>query len=176
MGNMAWDPNQTGSVPEHFSAGGGLQNLPGSVAPRAHKLHRSNIEQEENEKMAERRQARIFYDFPMAVYKMGGLTKDVQNADELEAAKEKGWYADVRDVPTLEPLEAPTHVSQMTVTQAAAFLAEHAQDAAKLAEIEADEASHGNRAQVLALINEAKDNFGAKAKPAQPDPVKAKKK
>ena len=40
---------------------------------------------------------------------------------------------------------------------------------AALKAIEADEASHGNRAAIMALIADAKDNFGAKPK------VKAKK-
>lgn len=178
MGDMAWDQNQTATVPANFTAGGGLQNLPGSVAPRKHKLNRSNIEREENDKMAEVRAARIHYDFPAMYHKPGGLWKEVKNREEADAAEEKGWYADIRDVPGLEAAETPERISQMTVTQAEAFVAAHAQDAAKLAEIEADETSHGNRAAVLALIEEAKDNFGGPVKkaPKAAAPAKAKAK
>ncbi len=150
-----------------FRIGGGVQDIPGGVPPRKHKLHRSNIEQEENEMMTEKRLAGIKETFPMHVYKTGGITRIVKSDDELQAALAKGWYDDIRKVPELEPTEEPDRASRMTVKQALAFITEHANDAAKLVEIRADEETHGRRKAVLDALAEAEDNFGAKAPKAK---------
>ena len=153
-----------GEINDGFRIGGGLQDIAGAVPPRKHKLHRNNIEQEENEKMTEQRIAGIRIKFPMHVHKVGGMVREVLNDQQLEDALAKGWKEDIRQVEELEPQEAPDRVSRMTPTQAAAFIAEHAGSAEKLVEIKADEEAHGNRPKVIALINEAQDNFGSKPK------------
>jgi hypothetical protein len=135
------------------------------VEPRRHKLNRSNIEQDENERMNERRLRREHLQFPMILHKAAGLFKEVQNDAELQAALEKGWYADIREVPVETPAETPRQIAHMTVAQALEHVAAHANDAAKLAEIEQEERLHGNRAAVVKAIEEAKDNFGSKVAP-----------
>lgn len=155
-----------------FQVGKGLQNLPGSVPPRKHKLHRSNIEQEENERMTEKRLAGVFEKFPMHTHKAGGLVRIVENEDQLADALAKGWKADIREV--AQPLAMPERISEMTVAQADEFIRSHAGNAAKVSEMIADEQSHGNRAAVMALLEAAADAIDAPSK--APDVPKAKAK
>lgn len=137
-----------------------VSNSPGAVPPRKHKLHRSNIEQEANDANAEHK-AKGKQDFPWTLHKQAGLSKEVHNQQQYDDAMAKGWYDDVRNVPSIEPVEAPTRINHMTTDQAFAFIRAHANDPVKLMEIEHDERTAGNRAKVLAAIEEAKDNIGA---------------
>lgn len=151
-----------------FQVGGGLQPLPGSVPPKKHKLERNNIEREENDKMMEKRLSGQIDKFPMHTHKVGGLVREVTSEEELADALSKGWKADIRDVVEAKPKTAPTKISEMTEKQAKAFLAEHADSGAKLAEILADEQAHGARSKVLKLIEEAADALGAPKGAAKP--------
>lgn len=177
MGDMAWDPALTQRKPnrnadelinrdatsrrtEAFRIGGGLQNLEGGVPPREHEIELNNIEQKENKKMMARRLRGEFFKYPQILHKQGGLTKTVQDDEQFEAAIANGWYDDIRNVPELEPAEAPTQISHMTIAQALAFVDEHAANPVKLAEIEADETAHGNRAVVIKALEDAKDAVG----------------
>ncbi len=150
---------------------GGAYNLKGGIDIRRHKANRSNLEQAENESNAERKveNGNVPVKFPMHVHKPGGLVKNVENEDDLSAALAKGWYEDIRQVPVDEPTEDPTSISEMTLAQGAKAL--KGATAAELAAFEADEASHGNRPKMIALIEEAKDNLGAD-KPKKPAAAK----
>lgn len=122
-----------------------------------------------DEKETKASKARGFQKFPMAVHKQNGLTKEVADEAGLEDALSKGWFEDIRHVPADEGAAEPTKVSEMTVEQAVAFVAQAS--VTELVVIEADEASHGNRAPVLTAIEAAKDNV----KPAKGGkPAKAK--
>lgn len=117
----------------------------------------TNVAERENKAS----RARGFQQFPQAVHKPGGLQKEAKNAAELEALLAKGWYADIRDVPVDErdDEDLPNTVSQLTVDQAAKVIARATPK--ELADMEADEQSHGNREAVIALIDKAKDAVGA---------------
>ena len=154
---------------------GGARNLTGGVPITQHKANKSNIEQAENEAAAERRQKGKQH-FPKCLHKAGGLEKIVHTEDELTAALGKGWFDDIRDVPVTAPTHVPELVSQMTLLQAATAIA--TASAEQLAAMNTDERSHGNRAAVLSLLDEAMDNAGpSAAKPAKAaKPKKAGKK
>lgn len=173
MGNMAFDPNLTarpfsqqpqgpvGAGGEAREGNYGVVTQTGAgVPPRRHKLHRSNIEQEENEMMQERRQRGEFYKYPQVLHKVGGLSREVKNDQECADALAKGWKEDIRDVEELEPSEAPTRINHMTIAQALAFVETHKADAAKLVELRADEQTNGNRKKVLDALADAEDSFG----------------
>lgn len=146
---------------EHAGDYGSVSNSRGGVAPRKHKLNRSNIEQAENDQMMERRLRGEKVLYPWVLHKVGGLTKTVTHDDEYRAALANGWYDDIRKVPTLAPTAPPTQISHMTITQALAFVVDHADDPVKLAEIEADELAHGHRAAVVQALDAAKDAVGS---------------
>lgn len=173
MGNMAFDPNLTARPfsqqgPGAGGAGGDVRpgvygtvtNTGAGVSPRRHKLHKNNVEQEENEMMAERRQRGEFYKYPQVLHKVGGLSREVKSDEEFQDAIAKGWKEDPNEVIDVEGQEAPERVSHMTVKQALAFIEEHKGNAAKLVEIRADEVTGGNRAKVLEALAVAEDNFG----------------
>ena len=152
---------------------GGARNLTGGVPITQHKANKSNIEQAENEAAAERRQKGRQH-FPKCLHKAGGLEKIVHTEDQLTAALGKGWFDDIRDVPVTEPAHVPALVSQMTLLQAATAIA--AASAEQLAAMNTDERSHGNRAAVFALLDEAMDNAGPAPKTAKTAaPKKARK-
>lgn len=156
---------------------GGIANLKGGVPIHKHRPNKSNIELAENEANFERRQEMGKEKFPMHVYKPGKpgqpLVREVKDDDDLEDAVAKGWYDDVRDVPEPVGREEPTKVSQMTVKQAKVFVGKAKIE--ELADIEMDEQLHGNRADVMAFINEAKDAAGSKSKAAKAPKAKAAK-
>lgn len=169
MGNLAFDPELTAREPKTapagraFRIGGGLQDLPGAVPKSKHKLHRSNIEQEENEMIAERQRAGIFFKYPETLYKPGKLERQVMSDEEFDDAIAKGWKTakqlhagEVEELQT----DAPDRINQMTVKQALAFIADHKTDAAKLVQMRADEQMGGNRKAVLDALAEAEDGFG----------------
>lgn len=153
----------------------GLSNSPGGVDPKRHKLHRNSLEIETNDAMAEKRRLGQIERFPMHVHKAGGLVREVKDEADLADAEAKGW-ATLQEV-MAESHDAPdaTKVSQMSIPQALAFIAE-AKTAAELVEIEADEIAHGSRADVLAALAAAKDAVPApkKAKPAAKPATKKK--
>lgn len=156
-----------------------LTDSKGGVPAKKHKLHKSNIEMEENEASADRLKDAEAGRFPRHTHKPGGLVREVTNEEELADALKKGWAYDIREVMALEPAEAPTRISQMTVPQAKAFIAEHADDVTKLVEIRGDETTYGNRAEVLKALAEAEDNVGtpkAPKAPAAPKTAKTAKK
>ena len=152
---------------------GGAYNLTGGVPITKHKANKSNIEQAENDAAAERRQKGRQH-FPKCLHKAGGLEKIVHTEDEFTAALGKGWFDDVRDVPVTEPAHVPDLVSQMTLLQAATAIA--AASPEQLAAMNTDERSHGNRAAVLSLLDEAMDNAGAMPKKAKSAASKKAKK
>lgn len=146
-----------------------LHDLPGSDKKGKFKIQKSNLEQEQNETNAEMK-TRGFPKYPMHVHKQGGLVREVANDDDLADALAKGWYDDIRNVPSLEPKGDPNSITGMTVAQAKKALAKATVE--ELIAFEADEAAHGARADVMAAIAEAKDNIGG----GKPAPKAGKKK
>lgn len=128
-------------------------------SPDDFQVEEHNLQKAENKAS----KARGFEKFPMCLHKPGGLTKEVHDEDALQAALAQGWYADVRDVPVDDEDAVPELVSEMTPEQAAPVIA--AADAKALAAIEKDELSHAKRADVLALISDAKDRLKPAKKP-----------
>jgi len=192
MANMAFDPNLTArpfsQQPQGPTGAGGevregqygvVTNTGAGVAPRRHKLHRNNVEQEENDMMQERRQRGEFYKYPEDLYKPGGLVRRVDNDEQFADAVAKGWMTAQQlhngEVEPLEPAEAPTRVHHMTVKQALAHIEAHKNDAAKLVEIRADEQTNGNRKAVLEALADAEDSFGFAGMNARQAKPKAKK-
>ena len=138
----------------------------------------STLEQKTNKENRQRLAKNGHQRYPMCMHKPHGLTKKVENESEEQAAAAKGWYDDIRNVPMPDaPPVDTTLVSQMPIDQALAFVATAKVE--DLAAIEADEASHGNRAKVIEAIEAAKDAIGgepvAPVKTAAPK-VDAKKK
>lgn len=154
-----------------FEVGKGLQDLEGAVPARKHKLNRSNIEQEANEAMMDKRLAGHVEKFPMQVHKVGGLVRRVKTEDDLADALAKGWKADIREVASQDAV-MPEKAHQMTLAQVKAHVKAAAGDGVKLAEILADEQAHGNRAAVLKVIMDAADAVGAPSKSAKPSAAK----
>ena len=154
-----------------FEVGKGLQDLQGSVPARKHKLNRSNIEQEANEAMMDKRLAGHVEKFPMQVHKAGGLVRRVKTEDDLADALAKGWKADIRAVSSQEAA-MPEKAHQMTVAQVKTQVKAAAGDGAKLAALLADEQAHGNRAAVVQIIMDAADAVGAPSKSAKPSAAK----
>lgn len=125
-------------------------------------VEETNIQKKENKAS----QARGFQPFPMHVHKPNGLVREVTDDADLADALAKGWYDDIRKVPTDAVTPAPERISAMTILQAAKAVA--AATPEQLAAFEADERQHaGGRDAVLALIAEAKDAVSTATTPAK---------
>lgn len=113
----------------------------------------STLEQAENREADSRRRKPARY--PLMMFKRDGLTKIVEDAKAETAALSNGWYADIRDVPSTEPEIVPAGIAGLTLPKAKKVIAKAS--SSELAALELEERAGANRAEVLALIEAAKD-------------------
>jgi hypothetical protein len=131
-----------------------------------HVAEESNLERREN-KRADARRRQGIQKFPMHVHKPEGLHRVVENDDDLADALRKGWKADIRECLAPESDQVAegdeNSIFNLPIKKALKRVKED------LAKLEADEANHGARADVMAAIAVAKDNAkpAAKAAPAK---------